>query len=147
MVGGKWYSYIILVFGDQCRPISGASMNPARSLGPAVAFGKYKGIWIYIFGPFLGIFCGAFTYNLIRFTDKPLREIATGSGSFLKGSNKNNVVWPANFLCEHFSCEDLKFLPLPFFFSFFQFYRSKTVLFWRPEFGFMEWLPTTRAIP
>lgn len=60
-------------------------MNPARSLGPAIVYGKYKGLWIYIFGPSLGIFFGACVYNLIRFTDKPLREI-TMSGSFLKSN-------------------------------------------------------------
>ncbi|KAK6932731.1 Major intrinsic protein [Dillenia turbinata] len=65
--------------------ISGASMNPARSLGPAIVANNYKGIWIYILGPITGAIAGAWAYNLIRFTDKPLREI-TKSGSFLKGS-------------------------------------------------------------
>ncbi|ESQ47283.1 hypothetical protein EUTSA_v10027876mg [Eutrema salsugineum] len=64
-------------------PISGASMNPARSLGPAIVMGVYKGIWIYIVGPLVGIMAGGFVYNLIRFTDKPLREL-TRSGSFLR---------------------------------------------------------------
>ncbi|EXB31116.1 Aquaporin NIP1-2 [Morus notabilis] len=64
-------------------PISGASMNPARSLGPAVVHSHYKGLWIYLVAPTLGAIAGAWVYNLIRFTDKPLREI-TKSGSFLK---------------------------------------------------------------
>lgn len=64
-------------------PISGASMNPARSLGPAIAANNYKRIWIYIFAPITGAVTGAWVYNIIRFTDKPLREI-TKSGSFLK---------------------------------------------------------------
>jgi len=65
-------------------PISGASMNPARSLGPAIVHRQFKGIWIYIVSPILGATSGAWVYNLIRFTDKPLREI-TKSASFLKG--------------------------------------------------------------
>ncbi|XP_065857096.1 probable aquaporin NIP-type [Euphorbia lathyris] len=64
-------------------PISGASMNPARSLGPAIVMHKYTGIWVYIAGPLIGAVLGAFAYNLIRFTDKPLREI-TKSSSFIR---------------------------------------------------------------
>ncbi|KAL0898088.1 hypothetical protein Bca101_082049 [Brassica carinata] len=64
-------------------PISGASMNPARSLGPAIVMGVYKDIWVYIVGPILGVMAGGFVYNFIRFTDKPLREL-TKSASFLR---------------------------------------------------------------
>ncbi|KAL0805089.1 hypothetical protein Bca101_097580 [Brassica carinata] len=67
-------------------PISGASMNPARSLGPAIVMGVYKGIWIYIVGPIVGIMAGGFVYNFIRFTDKPLREL-TKSASFLRSAS------------------------------------------------------------
>jgi aquaporin Z len=35
-------------------PISGASMNPARSLGPAVFSGRWDGFWIYLAAPALG---------------------------------------------------------------------------------------------
>ncbi|KAL9233972.1 hypothetical protein vseg_008902 [Gypsophila vaccaria] len=69
-------------------PISGASMNPARSIGPAIVSSHYKGLWIYIVGPMAGAICGAWVYNLIRFTDKPLREI-TKSGSFLKAKGSS----------------------------------------------------------
>lgn len=64
-------------------PISGASMNPARSIGPAIVSHHYKSLWVYMVGPISGAVSGAWVYNLIRFTDKPLREI-TKSGSFLK---------------------------------------------------------------
>lgn len=36
-------------------PISGASMNPARSIGPALASGQMGVMWIYIAGPMLGM--------------------------------------------------------------------------------------------
>ncbi|KAH8493911.1 hypothetical protein Peur_061333 [Populus x canadensis] len=68
-------------------PISGASMNPARSLGPAMVSHEYRGIWIYIVSPILGAQAGAWVYNLIRYTDKPLREI-TKSASFLKSKGR-----------------------------------------------------------
>lgn len=75
--------------GWGCRPISGASMNPARSLGPAIVSSKYDGIWIYLLGPTAGAIAGAWVYNIVRFTNKPLREI-TKSASFLKSSARNN---------------------------------------------------------
>lgn len=76
-------------FGWDDRPISGASMNPARSLGPAIVSNQYRGIWIYILGPIVGAISGAWVYNIIRFTDKPLREI-TKSSSFLRYASSRN---------------------------------------------------------
>ncbi len=35
-------------------PISGASVNPARSLGPALVAGDLNGIWLYIVAPLVG---------------------------------------------------------------------------------------------
>jgi aquaporin Z len=35
-------------------PFTGASMNPARSLGPALVSGRMSGLWIYLLAPFLG---------------------------------------------------------------------------------------------
>ncbi|XP_073281271.1 probable aquaporin NIP-type [Primulina huaijiensis] len=71
-------------------PVSGASMNPARSIGPALIMREFKDLWIYILGPLLGTISGGFAYNLIRFTDKPLREI-TKTGSFLSSASRNIV--------------------------------------------------------
>lgn len=38
--------------------ISGASMNPARSIAPAVVSGRISELWIYIFAPLIGAFLG-----------------------------------------------------------------------------------------
>ncbi|XP_059297748.1 probable aquaporin NIP-type [Lycium ferocissimum] len=65
-------------------PISGASMNPARSIGPAIVKHVYKGLWVYIVGPVIGTVAGAFVYNLIRFTDKPLLQLVK-SGPLIRG--------------------------------------------------------------
>jgi aquaporin NIP len=47
-------------------PISGGSMNPARSLGPAVLSGQPTALWIYLVGPPVGAAIGAFAYQLVR---------------------------------------------------------------------------------
>lgn len=63
-------------------PVSGGSMNPARTLGPAIASAHYKGIWVYLIGPVVGTLLGAWSYNLIRVTDKPVQAISPRSFSF-----------------------------------------------------------------
>src|SRR5918996_5936216 len=47
-------------------PVTGASMNPARSFGPALAAGQWHEFWLYAAGPILGAVLGAFAYQLIR---------------------------------------------------------------------------------
>jgi MIP family channel proteins len=53
-------------------PISGASMNPARSLGPALVGGTWSALWVYLTAPFLGAALAALTYRWLRTTsDEP----------------------------------------------------------------------------
>jgi MIP family channel proteins len=47
-------------------PITGASMNPARSLAPAVAAADWSDLWIYLAGPLAGALVGAGGYEAIR---------------------------------------------------------------------------------
>ncbi|CAA9473108.1 MAG: Aquaporin Z [uncultured Solirubrobacteraceae bacterium] len=47
-------------------PLSGASLNPARSFGPALAAGQWHDFWLYLVGPLLGAPLGALAYQFVR---------------------------------------------------------------------------------
>jgi aquaporin NIP len=47
-------------------PISGASLNPARSLGPALASGDLHALWLYIVAPLAGAALGGVVYQYVR---------------------------------------------------------------------------------
>lgn len=47
-------------------PISGASMNPARSIAPALMSGNLTHLWIYIVAPIIGAIMAAYTWKFMR---------------------------------------------------------------------------------
>jgi aquaporin NIP len=57
-------------------PISGASMNPMRSAGPALVSGDLHELWLYVVAPVLGAAAAALAYQLIR---GEAATLATGS--------------------------------------------------------------------
>ena len=61
----------VVIFVDHliALPLTGASMNPARSFGPALIHGQWLGHWVYWVGPILGAVTAALAYVMI-FGDK-----------------------------------------------------------------------------
>ena len=57
-------------------PLTGASMNPARSIGPALVAGLYSNQWVYLIGPVIGALAGAWTYD--RVSCGPTEKTAAG---------------------------------------------------------------------
>lgn len=58
-------------------------MNPARSLGPAIAVGVYKNQWVYIVGPLLGAMAASLVYSLLRPTHSPKQIITVNNHLYL----------------------------------------------------------------
>ena len=50
-------------------PFSGASVNPARALGPAIVSMDFAAIWIYLTAPFVGAVVGWFVYRVLSAED------------------------------------------------------------------------------
>jgi aquaporin Z len=64
-------------------PITGSSVNPARSLAPAVVSAKYDGLWIYLTAPFLGALIGWAVYRFFNPPDaEELAEAAEDEDEF-----------------------------------------------------------------
>ncbi|MGP8058793.1 MAG: MIP/aquaporin family protein [Acidimicrobiales bacterium] len=69
----------VALLGLFASPISGASMNPARTLGPDIVSTDFTGWWIYIVGPILGAALAVMLIGLVRgLPDKEEREAAEG---------------------------------------------------------------------
>jgi aquaporin Z len=60
----------VLVF--LTAPVTGTSLNPARSIGPALANLKFSYLWLYITAPVLGSFIAVTIHKRIAFLHCPL---------------------------------------------------------------------------
>lgn len=54
---------VVLLEAMFAGPISGASMNPARSIAPAVVSGNLHSLWIYMIAPIIGAIVAVFVFK------------------------------------------------------------------------------------
>jgi len=54
---------LVMLYVILSGPISGFSMNPARTIASAVPAGQYASLWIYLTAPFIGMFSAAVLYR------------------------------------------------------------------------------------
>jgi len=58
---GLSLAFCILMGG----PLTGASVNPARTLGPAIVAGNYADLWVYLVGPVIGGLAATLLYDRV----------------------------------------------------------------------------------
>jgi aquaporin Z len=69
----------VALLGLFASPISGASMNPARTLGPDIVSGDFTGWWVYVLGDAIGALLAMVLIGLVRgLPDKAERDAAQG---------------------------------------------------------------------
>ena len=77
----------VALLGLFASPISGASMNPARTLGPDIVGNDYTGWWIYILGPVIGAAIAVAIIGAVRgLPDKEERDAAQGGALPMRGT-------------------------------------------------------------
>jgi MIP family channel proteins len=74
---GVTVGFVIIIAGLFGNSLSGASMNPARSLGPALFAGgdALTSLWLYFVGPLLGAALAAGLYELIRGGEENAKDV------------------------------------------------------------------------
>src|SRR5215813_12363185 len=78
----------VALLGLFASPISGASMNPARTLGPDIVAANFTGWWVYVIGDLAGAAIAVVIIMLVRGTpDKAEREAAEGGALPIAGAD------------------------------------------------------------
>jgi len=65
-IAGMAIGSVILLEAMFAGPLTKASMNPIRSLAPALALGNFTQLWVYLTAPFVGMFLAVYSCKLVK---------------------------------------------------------------------------------
>src|SRR5215472_10458305 len=81
----------VALLGLFASPISGASMNPARTLGPDIVAANFTGWWVYVAGPVLGAVIAVAVITIVRgVPNKEERQAAQGGALPMPGRSSGS---------------------------------------------------------
>lgn len=66
MFAGLAIGFVVLLEAMFAGPVSGASMNPVRSLSPAIVSGHTQHLWVYLTAPFIGSVLAVLLWRIIK---------------------------------------------------------------------------------
>ena len=66
LMAGLTIGFYVMIAALFAGPITRASLNPARSLGPALATGNFEGLWLYIVAPIAGALISIPFWKIIK---------------------------------------------------------------------------------
>jgi aquaporin NIP len=69
MFAGMAIGSVVLLEAMFAGPVSGASMNPARSLAPALVSGHLSHLWVYLSAPVIGAGLSTFCWRYLKTKD------------------------------------------------------------------------------
>ncbi|KAK1257210.1 putative aquaporin NIP7-1 [Acorus gramineus] len=72
---GAAVSLAVLITG----PVSGGSLNPARSFGPAIISERFEDLWLYFVAPTVGSIVGAFLFRLLQLEQQTFYSLSANS--------------------------------------------------------------------
>ncbi len=87
-VGALGVGGYIALAGLWSAPVSGTSMNPARSFGPALVSGDWTAYWVYVAGPLIGAVIAVACAVILRGRGGDPISRAAGSGRLGEGARK-----------------------------------------------------------
>ncbi|GMI71922.1 NOD26-LIKE MIP 6, NOD26-like intrinsic protein 7;1, NOD26-LIKE MIP 8 [Hibiscus trionum] len=67
-------------------PVSGGSLNPSRSIGPAIVSRNFENIWIYLTAPIIGAVLGALMYKFLHLHDQACGSRSSPESNMLSHS-------------------------------------------------------------
>ncbi|BFP40316.1 hypothetical protein FGF1_11610 [Flavobacteriaceae bacterium GF1] len=70
LMAGLSIGFTVLICALMGGPVSGASMNPARSIGPALIGGNHTHLWMYIIVPLLGAISSIYVWKIITIKNR-----------------------------------------------------------------------------